>query len=130
MPSCWIGWRAMKASTALESDGCVASTGWGTASGSRVFPSPSSSAESAAVTSRSLLDAPICSSERATAAPNCRALLKRSRGSWAVAFFTSSAMLAGSDGTRARGSQPSLEVTALTTSASVPLNGRTPVRHS
>ena len=90
----------------------------------------SSSADSAPVTSRSLLDAPICSSERASAAPSSRALANRSRGSCAVAFLTSSAMLAGRDGTFARGSQPRLAVTALMTSASEPLNGRTPVRHS
>jgi hypothetical protein len=67
------------ASTPPESDGFAASTGWGTASPSR--PSLSSSEDSAAVTSRSLLPAPIWSSARAIAAPSWRALAKRSRGS-------------------------------------------------
>jgi len=69
------------ASTPPESDGFAASTGSGTASPSRGRPSISSSADSAAVTSRSLLPAPICSSARAIAAPSWRALAKRSRGS-------------------------------------------------
>jgi hypothetical protein len=77
-----------------------------------------------------LLEPPICRSARAIAAPNCRALVNRSRGSCAVAFFTISAMFAGSAGTCARGSQLRLAPTALMTSASGPLNGRTPVRHS
>ena len=83
----------------------------------------SSSAERAAVTSRSLLEAPSSERQRPSAAPSSRALANQLSGLCAVARLTRAATEGGSVGTLRRGSQARLGADGLDDLPVGPLEG-------